>query len=166
MSLAIQLRRAASGDAEAVWALYRACMRDSRVTCWYDGYPTRDILELDLENGWLYVYEDGGAIIGAVSLLPTDDLEEMSLPFECPENPCVLARLCLSPERQGRGEAAVLLRMAERHAAREGHPAVHLLCDQENPAARRLYDRAGYHAVADVALYGGRFHAFEKKAAQ
>lgn len=156
----LTLRPAAEADAPAVLALYAACVRAGH-THWTDDYPDRECVEADLRDHTLYLLEARDRLAGAVSLLATDDCEELGLPF-APGRPCVLCRLCLSPAYQGRGLSKRLLALAEAEALRLGYAAMHLLCGEDCVRPRRLYEGAGYRAVGTAALYGARFVAYEK----
>ena len=157
----MQLALASQRDRDWIWHLYRTCAsRDN--CCWTDDYPSEEILDTDLANGWLYVACQEGVPCGAVSLLPTDDLESCDLGFAQRENICVLARLGLSPTLQGRGMGSALLLVAEAAARQNGRSAIHLLCDECNKAANTLYCRHGYRTVGTVLLYGHLYLAYEK----
>lgn len=157
----ITLRKAEKTDRDAVLALYRACA-GLDTCCWNEEYPDAGTLEEDLARGALYVWMEDGALAGAASLLDFDDVEEAGLPFRFTQRPCVLCRLCVTPARQGGGEGRRLLSAAERKARSLGYGAVHLLCDERQESANRLYRSAGYTAVGRIALYGLSFNAYEK----
>ena len=149
----IDLLQATAQDAPRVSVLYRSCTE----------YPNDEIVSADIQRGYLYLWERDGALAGAVSLLAgDDDIEHIGLPFERPENPCVLCRLCVSPTLQGRGMGAAMLAASEAKAAQQGYTAMHLLVDVGQQAAQRLYRRAGYRTVGRAELYGSHYLALEK----
>ncbi len=152
------MKKATFDDLAYVTGLYRRCAVQPN-SCWGEEYPNEEIAREDIENGWLYLWGEKGA----ATLLEWDDLEDMNLGFRHTIRPCVLCRLCLAPEHQGRGEGKKLLGAAEQQAKQLGYQCMHLLVDAENPAANRLYQGAGYAYVATVELYGCTFHAMEKR---
>ncbi len=154
------LRPAVDADADAVAALYAACVRAGH-THWTDFYPGREEIDADLRDGTLYLAEAAEGVVGAVSLLATDDCEELGLPYAS-RNACVLCRLCVAPEQQGRGLSKLLLALSEREAVRLGYDAMHLLAGSSLERPRRLYEGAGYQRIADVRLYEHDFIAYEK----
>ena len=156
----LTLRAAAEADEDAVLRLYADCVRAGH-THWTDEYPDRESAEEDLRSRTLYVCEHDGRIMGAVSLLPTDDCEELGLPY-APGKACVLCRLGVAPGWQGRGLGKRLLSMAEEQARKLGYAAMHLMCEENAARPRRLYEGAGYRPVGPVALYGHRYTAYEK----
>jgi len=152
------MQKATLNDLGHIMSLYRACAA-LPTSCWDEDYPTAELAQSDIEQGVLYLLED----YGAVTLLEWDDLEEMGLGFEYTEKPCVLCRLCLHPDHQGKGEGKRILALAEQQARELGYQSMHLLVDVDNPIARRLYDSAGYRRVNEVELYGCVFDAMEKR---
>jgi ribosomal protein S18 acetylase RimI-like enzyme len=55
-----------------------------------------------------------------------------------------IAYMAVEPALRGRGVGAALLESAEDEARRRGLPYMALMVTEENEAARRLYDGAGY----------------------
>lgn len=154
-------KRAERTDNDAVLALYRACLQ-SPFTHWGLSYPAREEIEADLAADALWLLWEDGAVAGAVSLLATDDVEDMGFPFVTPAPACVLGRFCVHPSHQGKGLAKKLLALAERAARADGYASVHLLCAADNPITRRLYTGAGYRYVADAVLYEHAWLVYEK----
>ena len=158
----MNIRLGTLADKEAVLALYRACAAKID-SCWTEEYPNEEFLCIDIDNRWLYVAQNDIEIVGTVSLMPTDDIEDIGLPFSGSENVCVLTRLCVSPELQGHGNGAALLALAEYQACQNDARWMHLLCDQLNRKAMALYLRSGYTEVGRPTLYGCDFIAYEKR---
>jgi len=155
-------RQATDADESAIWALWRACAMSSQCL-WNDDYPTRAILRFDLENQWLYVLCAGQHMIGSVTLMPTDDLENLGLPFEETEKVAVITRMCVDPALQRRGYGSRLLRHAEQLALERGAKALHFLCDVRNVPALVLYRKTGSRQVCEAQLYGDHFFVMEKR---
>jgi len=159
---AYRLEQATAADYDAVWALWRACAADSR-SLWNEEYPTESILRFDMDHGYLYVMYGESGLVGAASLLPTDDLEEQGYAFAETEHIAVLTRLCVQPALQGQGNGSALLSLVEELAAQKGAKALHFLCDVRNGPALALYARAGYRRVCTASLYGETFSVQEKR---
>ena len=72
-----------------------------------------------------------------------------------------LADIAVTPDFQGRGIGSALLAYAERKAEGVGLKKCSLIVDTENPSARRLYERFGYHVVFTKTYPGpaGNAHA-------
>jgi ribosomal protein S18 acetylase RimI-like enzyme len=154
-------RLATDADASAIWSLWRACAAQSQCL-WDDDYPTRSILNFDLENRWSYMLCSGQRLIGSVTLMPTDDLEDLGLPFQETEKIAVITRMCVDPTLQRRGFGSQLFSHTEQLALERGAKALHFLCDIRNVPALALYRKNDCRQVCDVRLYGDPFFVMEK----
>lgn len=128
---------------------------------WEDEYPGRAMVEDDLAERRLFVLQDEGDIIAAVSLLETDDLDAEPVGWTEAEHR-VPARLCVAPWRRGEGLGEALMRRLEDHARKQGCRAFRLIASSSNPAANRLWEGLGYRFKDRVSMYGKVFRAYEK----
>ena len=62
---------------------------------------------------------------------------------------CEIKRMYVVPQARGRGIAGLLLEALEDAAVRLGYSVARLDTGPKQPHAQRLYERAGYVAVAD-----------------
>jgi GNAT superfamily N-acetyltransferase len=118
-------------------------MRDE-IAAMYDGLeldgaamPKAGSAELGPPGGVFIVgYEDGAAVCcGGVKRL--DDAA------------CEIKRMYVVPEARGRGLARVLLGELERRARALGYVIARLDTGPRQPGAQRLYESAGYAAIAN-----------------
>lgn len=150
-------------DAEAIFALYRRAMvigRQNGSSDWDESYPTREYLEEDLALERLFVLRDGEMLVGAVTLLETDDLDAEPLGWRDLRS-CAPVRLCVAPEQQGRHLGELLMRRIMHYAKEQGYESMRLLAAVANPAANRLYTRMGFTYRGAVRLYETDFNAYE-----
>jgi len=156
----LEFRKAKEDEKETILCLYRSVMNTQFCT-WTDDYPSMDEINWDLSAGNLFVLTNSEAIVGAVSIVPENELND--LPF-WQENTSVgeIARICLSPAFQGKGISAVLLEMIEDELIRRGIHAVHLLVAKKNIPAYRTYLKAGFSVRGECAMFGNDFYACEK----
>jgi ribosomal protein S18 acetylase RimI-like enzyme len=68
-----------------------------------------------------------------------------------------LDSIAVSPASQGKGIGRQLIYAAEDKAREEGHRRTGLLVSEENPDARRLYERLGYEVEALREFSGGSY---------
>ena len=150
-------------DFPRILALYddaRTAGRKTGSCDWTDDYPNSKILTEDIENRCIFIVEEGGKIIGAFTILKTDDLDSEPLHWT-PVNSCVPVRICIAPDRQGKGLGTQLMHELASTAKESGYQSLRLLASVKNTPANRLYQRAGFKSKGNVHLYGSNYIAYE-----
>ena len=124
---------------------------------WEKGvYPSEEFLASSLERGELTVLRADGVPAGAmvVNHSCTDGYETAAWGIRAePEEVSVIHALGVSPDFQGRGLAAALVREAVRLSRRGGQKAVRLDVLKGNIPARRLYTAAGFQYRGTVRFF-------------
>lgn len=158
---ALRFRAAGKADADAVLAVYKSAV--GRPFCtWDEFYPGREEIDGDIAAGCLFLMEAGEEIVGAVSVIPENEMDG----FPCwreTENVREIARVIVNPPRQGQGLSEALVQSALNVLRANGINAVHLAVAEENIPARRAYARLGFITVGENDMYGHHFYLCEKK---
>jgi len=158
-------RKALPNEEEDVFKLYEAVKingRENGTSDWDEDYPNREILNEDMENNRIFIFEDNGRIIAAISMTQGEEID--IAPFKWKEdNACFLVRLCVDPSYQGKGIGEIMMKRISEHAKSLGIAATHHLASVKNPAANRLYKRMGYHQIGQVFLYETEYYAYEMR---
>lgn len=130
---------------------------------WDSIYPNDEVINNDLSNETLYVYEDGGIIKGIIVLNEYQDkeYEDMKWEFNSGKH-LIIHRLCIDPKYQGQGIARLLVDYAERRGKALGYESIRLDAFVNNERACNLYKKLGYKAVGIVEFRKGKFYCFEK----
>ncbi len=134
----IELRSFQSGDAEAVWALHDAALEDAGVHGghgpWEDDLRDIPATYLDPGGDFLVAFA-GGELVGIGGLLPRSPGE------------AEIKRMRVHPDHQRRGLGRRILEGLESRAEEFGFERVRLDTTEEQVAARKLYESAGYREV-------------------
>lgn len=154
------LRKATANDIYHVVALYKDASGREGCT-WNEYYPTSDDAAYDNEKGCLYVYESDGKIIGAVSVIYENELDDMEF-WKVKENVREIARVTISKEYSGHGYAASMVGRLLDVLSGKGCKAVHILAAKCNAAALKTYEKLGFEIVSDCFMYGNDYFAAEK----
>ncbi len=157
-------RLAGLSDAQAIMSLYknvRELGREDGSCDWDDDYPSREMTDEDIAARRLFVLQEDGDIIAAVSLLEEDDLDAEPVGW-AEVDYRIPVRLCVAPWRRGEGLGEALMRKLEDHARRQGCRAFRLIASASNPAALRLWEGLGYRFKDRVSMYGKVYRAYEK----
>lgn len=141
------LRPAVTADLEAVCALYRStceAMAQSGLDLWHWGdYPNEAIITRDIANGWCFLWEEEGAILGAVCVNESQPADHAGILWLYPGKPGHFQRVAVAPSAQGRGIARKMLTAAEDVLRARGCAVIHGDVFSLNERALHLYDRLG-----------------------
>lgn len=162
MQTGINLRPAtAAADADAVRALWRSA-RGTPFCVWNEAYPGEAELVADLATDGLFVLCDGEAIVGAVSIVPERELDDLPGWTETPR-PCEIARVTVAPACRGRGLAATMIAALLPILRARGYTAVRLSVEIGHIPAKRTYARCGFSPVGEAELWGHRYVLMERE---
>lgn len=153
-------RSAIPDDLPQIASLYRAAMVTPGCT-WNENYPGSFELEHDFASGNLYVLSEGETVIGAVSVVFPNELDDVCA-WEV-QNAREIARVVISQDHQGRGLAAQMLPKLFGKLHQAGCDAIHLSVACCNAAAIKTYRHLGFAFLAQADLYGHQFYLCEKK---
>ena len=163
----LEFRRAGTDDLDALVALYGAAAQDMRekgIDQWDEYYPDREILAEDVESGDMTLGLLDGRLACAWVVNREYEPEYELGAWEHTEGDfCVLHRLCVNPEMQGRGLARQAMARMEKNARDQGFDSVRLDVFSQNLHAQRLYERLGYRRTGEVRFRKGIFYLMEKK---
>lgn len=162
----MEFRPATIDDLDALVALYGAATQDmlrQGIDQWDEYYPDREILTEDVESGDMTLGLLDGEPACAWVVNRAYEPEYVSGAWEHTGGDfCVLHRLCVNPELQGRGLARQAMARMEKNALDKGFDSVRLDVFSQNLHAQRLYERLGYKRTGEVRLRKGIFYLMEK----
>lgn len=154
-------RLANENELEKALVFYKSLL-NTPGNCWDEDYPNREILQDDIAHGWLYFLCDDNDEIAAAAVV-TSEMEDIEIPFwdASITNPCVLARLGVATQHQGRGFGRLVLWLCIEAAAELGNDGMLLLVAAANKAAVALYEHAGFVKHDTVFLYDIWFDCYD-----
>lgn len=156
------IRKAEKTDREKILELYEG-VKDSPFCTWNEYYPGEEDIDIDLGNSALFVMEEDGEIIGALSLVTADDADELDIwDVTKGKKTGELERICVSYSFSGKGLAGELVSYGESVLREKGCEGIRLLCAKINIPAYRTYYKAGYTVSGECGLYGNEYLAMEK----
>jgi len=117
-------------------------------TNWAKGlYPTRTTAEKALAAGTLYVYEEGGNVVGCANLNHTQPKEYANIPWTIPAEGAevlVIHTLVFLPTHTGGGRGRNFVAFAEELGRSQGSRVIRLDTYEGNEPAKAFYPRLGY----------------------
>lgn len=158
----MDLQFATSQDLDEILSLYRSVLGKNGCT-WTEQYPCREIAEEDLAAQSLYVLREGARIVGTVSVVPENELDDLPFWTVPGAESCEIARIVIAPAEQGRGLAYQMLTALWDALRAQGktYRAAHLLVSPGNPAALHTYERLGFQKRGECEEYSQFWYAYE-----
>jgi len=133
---------------------------------WDSAYPNAQVFEKDIALKQLWVAEIDGKIAGVAAITTDQEPEYANVGWDINETAIVTHRLAVSPEHQGRGVAAALLKQAEDEAISRRINLLRIDTNTSNEATQRLFPKLGYEFAGEIDLGfrpNLRFYCYEKK---
>lgn len=155
------LRPAKKEELPEILKMYRSVI--GKAGCpWSITYPNEVTLHEDFKAGNLYILCKGKKIIGAGSIVPTNELDDLDC-WQYRKNVREIARIVIAPAYQSKGYGKHLVRKLCLRLEKTGCQAVHLLVSAENHHALNLYRETGFHSRGPCWRYEHDFYAYERK---
>lgn len=146
-------------DSKLVYKMYQSMV--GLIDCtWNELYPTDFEIDEDLKTNSLYVLKKNNEIIGSISIIDKNELDECDCwkTKEAKE----IARVVIKKEYQGIGYAKILVSNAIEVIKELGYKAVHLSVALINKKAQKLYEHFGFVIVGKEEMYGNTYYLMEK----
>lgn len=153
---------AKSEDLPELIALYES-LKGTPGCTWHAEYPTWEIIKSDIDRGSLYLLRDKGIIVaGAAAGDDEESLAEFGWEYA---NYCVLARVGVAKDYQGKGTGSYLVKKVTEEVKKRGFDGIVLLVNKYYPSGIALYERNGFTRIGEAAIeqYGLNFYKYELK---
>jgi ribosomal protein S18 acetylase RimI-like enzyme len=160
------IRLARIEELDSVYSLVQQATRhmdNQGIPQWDNIYPSKAILNADIENQQMHVIEVEGRVAGLIAINEVQSPEYASVAWKHSGRALVVHRLTIHPGYQRHKLASNLMDFAEEMAATENYDCIRLDAFTRNPAAFTLYENRGYRKAGIVRFRKGEFFCFEKK---
>lgn len=148
------IRKALETDIDPVMLITKACanaMIANGIYQWNAYYPNRNAFLNDIKRDELYVLEIKGKPIGSIVISTQMDKEYIPISWLTEnENNLYIHRLCVHPERQGKGYAQQLMDFAEQFAIAQNYSSIRLDTFSQNKRNQKFYELRGYKRLGDI----------------
>lgn len=153
-------RKANIEEAGEIRALYMSVI-GKPFCAWDETYPGEIEINGDLAAGTLFVLEENGEIIGAISAIPENEMDR----FDCwkiRSNVREFARVVIRPDYQHKGLSSRLVEGVTLEFRKWNVSAIHISVVKDNIPALKLYRKAGFDICGEADMYGLSFYLCEK----
>ena len=155
-----EFRKATEEDELSVLHLYKSAV-GTEFCVWNEFYPTKEEFDADLASGGLFVLTEGGTVIGAVSIVPNNELDGLKC-WSRTENTVEIARVVIDNEHRGHRLAAEMVQSVLDEILSRGFASVHLSVSDRNIPAYKTYRKLGFETVGEADMYEGHYFLCEK----
>ena len=157
----MKLRHAKEQELPLIRGLYWAAIGRPGCT-WNEDYPGETELREDIAQNCLYTAWIDDHLIGAVSVVPSNELDDLKLWQIVDGTQREVARVVIADAYLGQGLAAEMLALLFEQLAEQGCKAIHLLVAKENIPAIRTYQKLGFLFLGECYRYNIDFYICEK----
>lgn len=164
----IRITRALPSDTDGIMELIVLCTAENRrrqVATWDEHYPTRELIERDVDRGFVRIAFLEKRLIGCVTITPEEEDEVLAsedLPWRgAPDSSVMICRLAIHPDLQGRGLGGHLFDHALLEAIRSGYTAIRLEVLSSELALKRFYSSRGFLQLGSIVYDREPYDVFE-----
>jgi len=154
-------RLANEHELNRILELYRSVM-DNDYCTWNNEYPSMLEIKQDFEAKCLYILTDDHRIIGAISIVPNNELDDFD-GWNINSGVREIARVVTANEIQGLGLGKLMVANVLSVMAKDDYKACHLSVALENRPAYKLYLSLGFINRGESSIFGGNYYLLEKE---
>lgn len=134
----------------------KASMKARGINQWQDGYPDEAILLKDLEEQINYVLEDGGTVVGMITVMPGEEpsYREIEGSWLNSEPYVSFHRVCVEEERKGQGLARILFEEGEKLCRGWGLSNLRNDTHPDNLSMQRAVEKFGFERCGIIRIVG------------
>ena len=159
MESVFEFRAARPGEAETIFSLYQEAKKGP-FCVWNDSYPGMAEINHDLETRNLYTLTHQGDIIGAISIVPENELDDFDC-WTCKDGK-EIARVVVDKAHQGQGLSLEMVKSIASILQKSDYQTIHLSVVKSNLPAFKTYIKAGFTVVGEAQIYGNDYYLMEK----
>ena len=155
----MEFLKANKDNLNSIMLLYKEVIKTT-FTTWGENYPSRELIEKDIDEGNIYIVKDNNVIV-AVSFLGVKEEENEEWANKL-NNPLGIARICVKKEYQGKGIGSEFLVFLISEAKLRGADGLHFHVATLNGAAMNMYEKVGFkNCGRGKSNYGFDFYKYE-----
>lgn len=158
----MKIRPAQPSDIEQIMCIItdaQLFLRDCGVDQWQDGYPTIEIIEADIEQGYSYVAENNSAEVIACAAISFDGEPTYNIIHngEWPNDEpyAVIHRMAIRATMRGKGVAKAIFGFAEELCHERDIQNIRVDTHADNRVMQRTLSQLGYNRTGEITLTSG-----------
>ncbi len=160
----MKIKNATSEDIDQLYSITKSCaknMIEKGIFQWDEHYPSREILQKDIDLQQLWKLEDTDTIIGLIVLTENIDEEYKNVKWLTENhNNLFVHRLAINPHLQGKGYAQKLMDFAENFARERNYKSIRLDTFSKNKRNQQFYEKRNYTRLESIYFLNQSKHPF------
>lgn len=157
------IRKATMTDFPNIWNVISRIVQypaKCLVNLWDFRYPTKEIIQEDIELSHSYVYEENEIILGYFALGFTEEEYLRNVPWQ--DNHFITVhRLCVQPSVWGSGVGQNMMQFIKEYAVINGFSSIRLDTYSKNDHSQKLYLKQGFEFRDMLCRPKGEYFAYE-----
>lgn len=148
------IKKALKQDLEQLLSIVKSCgqhLIEQGIFQWNEEYPSKEILQNDIELQQIWKLEDENAIVGLIVLTEIEDSTYQNVKWLTKnQKNLYIHRLAVHPNFQGKGFAQKLMDFAERFALENRYNSIRLDTFSQNKRNQQFYAQRNYVKLEGV----------------
>ena len=165
----MQIDKATFSHLDEVYQIMMLCKNDlinKGIYQWNEKYPSKNVLQNDIELQQLWVLKEKQTLVGCVVLTTIEDEEYKPVKWLTKtQNFLYIHRLAVHPDFQGKGNAQKLMDYSENYAIKNNFDSIRLDTFSQNKRNQKFYEQRNYRKLENIYFYNQSndpFICFEK----
>ena len=142
------IQKAVISDLNELYAITKSCAQvliENQIFQWSENYPSKEILQKDIELQQIWKLTIATQIIGIIVLTEIEDAEYKNVQWITNNNRNLyIHRLAVHPNFQGKGYAQQLMDFAEHYAKEKQYKSIRLDTFSQNKRNQQFYEKRNY----------------------
>ncbi|WP_456463431.1 GNAT family N-acetyltransferase [Lutibacter sp.] len=163
------IKKASISDLDQLYSITKSCakqMIENGIFQWDENYPSKEILQKDIDLQQIWKLEVQDVIIGIIVLTEIEDQEYQDVKWLTKNNNNLyIHRLAIKPKFQGKGYAQKLMDFAENYALQSNYNSIRLDTFSKNKRNQKFYKKRNYKKLQNIYFPNQSeypFYCFEK----
>ena len=148
------ISKASIVDLSELHALTKSCakhMIKNGIFQWNEKYPSKEVLQKDIELQQIWKLQEDDKIIGIIVLTEIEDKEYKNVQWLIKNSKNLyIHRLAILPNFQGKGNAQKLMEFAENYAKEHNFKSIRLDTFSQNKRNQLFYEKRNYAKLASI----------------
>lgn len=156
--------KAKISDLDQLHVLTRSCaknMIENGIFQWNEMYPSKEVLQKDIELQQIWKLEEIGIVIGIIVLTEIEDAAYKNVKWLTKNDKNLyIHRLAILPNFQGKGYAQKLMNFAENYASKNKYSSIRLDTFSQNKRNQLFYEKGKYIKLENIYFPNQSEHPF------